>query len=440
MTPSYACLLRDTQTKKELTEASTPPYVLSKKAFDSLPKQTDRKTLTSALTDWDWKNTASLWLHFGQGWSSVRGRVGSWMTSAMIWVMALQNIQLSSFHQKRKGKVPISICGQWIATSSITRSAAKYSLDFMLDFVHVDARIVCFLLVVTVSALVKATKRDKHVIWNSISLCFMSVLHATTFWSVGEHVEIATVQKLQTLWPLTTFCFECGDKISVIFVRIFSASLGVFKLQSKVCVWKKARHNWQRSVPCSYWWVFLLVKMTGVCVLLSRNLGANTGWQATRQRVTNQSFEVYPYIWEDLSKSVGTSMFGDRCWFLRCIWPPLQVTLVDFARQTCWFPLSSFRSQKHSHKLTAYRSTLFSLSSFGYNILLLKTSRKMFSETILQAVGSNCDILIHPEIWLCSKKIIPSIIVQQWIQQGTQAHHSWQNLIPTKPGPSGCSS
>lgn len=79
--------------------------------------------LTSARALCDWKNTASLWphlkrqsasqslphlptqqrrgratlppeyqlsAHFWHGWSSVRGNVGSWDTSAMIWVSSLR--------------------------------------------------------------------------------------------------------------------------------------------------------------------------------------------------------------------------------------------------------------------------------------------------------------------------------------------------------------
>jgi len=41
---------------------------------------------SSSLVDCDWKNTASLWWHIGQEWSLVLGKVGSWATSAIIWV------------------------------------------------------------------------------------------------------------------------------------------------------------------------------------------------------------------------------------------------------------------------------------------------------------------------------------------------------------------
>jgi hypothetical protein len=44
---------------------------------------------TSALLLWDWKNTDSLFWHLGQGWSSVRGSVGSAITSPIIWVNSL---------------------------------------------------------------------------------------------------------------------------------------------------------------------------------------------------------------------------------------------------------------------------------------------------------------------------------------------------------------
>lgn len=45
---------------------------------------------TSARLVWAWKNTASLWLHLGHGWSSVLGKAGSAMTSDTIWVNSLK--------------------------------------------------------------------------------------------------------------------------------------------------------------------------------------------------------------------------------------------------------------------------------------------------------------------------------------------------------------
>ena len=46
--------------------------------------------LTSALRLCDWKNTASLYPQFGQGWSSVRGSVGSTITSPIMFVSSLK--------------------------------------------------------------------------------------------------------------------------------------------------------------------------------------------------------------------------------------------------------------------------------------------------------------------------------------------------------------
>ena len=56
---------------------------------DDVLSEINLRLRTSALLVWAWKNTASRWLHFGQGCCSVLGSVGSEITSATMWVNSL---------------------------------------------------------------------------------------------------------------------------------------------------------------------------------------------------------------------------------------------------------------------------------------------------------------------------------------------------------------
>lgn len=117
-------------------------------------------TLTSARLVCDWKNTDSLWLHFGHGWSSVRGSVGSATTSPMIWVSSLsrRNIWCTTCTDIKNH----FMFSQIQFTRKFTDDHQLYLLHFMLDFVHVNARIVGFLLVIAITAL-QLLKKIIHV-------------------------------------------------------------------------------------------------------------------------------------------------------------------------------------------------------------------------------------------------------------------------------------
>ena len=85
--------------------------------------------------------------HLGHAWSSVRGRVGSWATSATIWVISLCVCVCVCVCVCKKGSTVFMQCDL---------------LHFVCDLVDVDTAVGGLLGVVTVSTLHGQQKIEYH--------------------------------------------------------------------------------------------------------------------------------------------------------------------------------------------------------------------------------------------------------------------------------------
>lgn len=101
--------------------------------------------------------------HLGQGWSLVRGNVGSCDTSATIWVSSLQIKQIKVNNMATIFELMLAIHRGISITLNchlcrsifyiIMGDLMQCLLDFMSDVVHINTAVICRLRIITIPTL-----------------------------------------------------------------------------------------------------------------------------------------------------------------------------------------------------------------------------------------------------------------------------------------------